>query len=442
MNLRERHPPSLSPQALALAGWTAFLIAGALFLAIATQVSGESALVALDEGVSRWAEAHRSPTLVAFFLAVTHLNSTAAIGLWSVVFGLALARLRERYWMLTLACAVGGAMLVNLVLKGAYERLRPRSEAPLLTLDTYSFPSGHTAAAVAFYGVLAAFLVSRFYDVRRRAACVAGALIAVALVAFSRVYLGAHYLSDVLAAVCSSTAWLVLCLAGGHALVRGKLRLRWLAVAAVVLLAASAGVLLPLEDWSERFAEHLARLDFATGLAVFCAVSTLASMLLVPAWIFAVAAGAVFGPGWGLAAALSSAFGAAAAAFLLARYVLRRPLERFARASESFKTMNAAVAKEGWKVVALMRISPLVPGGLKSYFLGLTRIPLAEYLAATLAGMFPGILLKVYLGAAGRGALAGGGALEWALFAAGLAATVALALIVGRGARRRLARFA
>src|SRR5439155_11271838 len=116
-------------------------------------------------------------------------------------------------------------MLINLVLKAAYERLRPHFDDPLLVLTTFSFPSGHAAGAVLFYGVLAAFLVSRFYDWRARAACVAGAVGAVALVGFSRMYLGAHYLSDVLAAVCSSTVWLVLCLAGGHALVRGRLKL-------------------------------------------------------------------------------------------------------------------------------------------------------------------------------------------------------------------------
>ena len=75
-----------------------------------------------------------------------------------------------------------------------------------------------------FYGVLAAFLVSRFHEPRRRAGCVAAAAAAVGLVAFSRIYLGAHYLSDVVAAVCSSTAWLVLCLSGVHALVRRRMR--------------------------------------------------------------------------------------------------------------------------------------------------------------------------------------------------------------------------
>jgi undecaprenyl-diphosphatase len=90
----------------------------------------------------------------------------------------------------------------------------------MVMLDSYSFPSGHTAGAVLFYGVLAAFLVSRYYSRRIRIAIVATAIFAVMLVALSRMYLGAHYLSDVAAASLSSAAWLVVCLSAVHALVR------------------------------------------------------------------------------------------------------------------------------------------------------------------------------------------------------------------------------
>src|SRR2546430_17434268 len=93
----------------------------------------------------------------------------------SAIFGAVLARLRQWYWLLTLAVAVGGGMLINLVLKAAYERLRPHFDDPLLVLTTFSFPSGHAAGAVLFYGVLAAVLVSRLFDWRARPACVAAA---------------------------------------------------------------------------------------------------------------------------------------------------------------------------------------------------------------------------------------------------------------------------
>ena len=96
------------------------------------------------------------------------------------------------------------------------------------------------------------------------------------------------------------------------------------------------------------------------------------------------------------------------------------------------------MAKDGWKIVVLLRMSPLLPSGLKSYFLGLTRLRLADYLTASIAGMTPGIVLKVYVGAAGRGALTEGGPLNWTIFGAGAAATVALAVLLGREARKRL----
>lgn len=438
MQLNKAHPRSLSPRALAIAGWSAFIIAGCLFLALAWSVSGHTRLVELDARIAEWLHAHGRPGLIAFLLGVTHLNSTVAIGVWSVVFGVVLARLRERYWILTLALAVGGAMLLNLLLKGAYERMRPRFEDPLLTLGTYSFPSGHTAAAVAFYGVLAAFLVSRFYDTRRRAMIVAGAIGMVALVAFSRVYLGAHYLSDVVGAVCSSTAWLVLCLATGHALVRRRLKPRWMVFGAAGLVALALGAVLPLEDWSDRLVEAIGGMSLFTGLLLFCAANTLAALLLVPAWLFPLAAGAVFGLGWGLAAAFAGALASALAAFLVGRHLLRSWVERAARRNKVFKGVDGAVKKEPWKVVALVRMSPVLPSGLKSYFLGLTRVKLATYLSASAAGMLPGIVLKVYIGAAGRGAISEGGALNWAIFVAGIGATIALTMIVGRKVRARL----
>ena len=438
MDLREAHPRSLSPRALAIVGWSAFGVAGILFLAIAWNVSAGSWLVALDARIAAWLHAHGSEGLIAVLLAVTHLNSMAAIGLWSAAFAAVLARMREWYWIATLGAAVAGAMLLNVLLKHAYERMRPRFDDPLLVLESYSFPSGHTAAAVAFYGVLAAFLVSRFYDARRRAACVIGAIAAVALVAFSRMYLGVHYLSDVVAAVCSSTAWLALCLAGGHALVRGRLEHRWIVIGALALVAVLGVVLLPRADWSQPLEDAVARGDLAAGLAIYFAVSVLAMLVLVPAWIFAISAGALFGLAWGLVAATASAFASALAAFLLARHVMRRWIERAARNSAAFKAVDAAVGKDGWKVAALLRMSPVMPSGFKSYFLGLTRLRLAPYAAASAAGMFPGILLKVYIGAAGWGAISEGGPLNWTLFLAGAAATVALALLVGRRVRKKL----
>jgi undecaprenyl-diphosphatase len=219
----EPQAPSLSPRGLAIAGWIAFIVAGTIFFNLAWDVASHTEIVVLDAKMATWLHAHGTPRVTDFMILVTTLNSIAGTSIMAALFAISLARLREWYWMLTLAIAVGGGMLLNVVLKDAFARARPHFDDPWVTLSSYSFPSGHTAGATLFYGVLAAFLVSRTNEWHARAACVIAAALMVVLVAFSRMYLGAHYLSDVAAAACSSTAWLVLCLSGVHGIVRRRL---------------------------------------------------------------------------------------------------------------------------------------------------------------------------------------------------------------------------
>jgi len=393
--------------------------------------------VTIDSRIAAWLHEHARDPLTAFFIAVSALHSPGAIGAAGAVFGVVLGRLRQWYWLLTLAVAVGGGMLINSVLKAAYERVRPRFDDPLLVLSSFSFPSGHTAGAVLFYGVLAAYLVSRYYDQRKRAACVAGAAVMVALVALSRMYLGVHYLSDVVAAACASTVWLVLCLAGGHALVRGRLKLHYVASAALILFVVSVAVLIP-EEWWASFEARMEAMHPVLALLVFSSAYAVALLLLLPAWIFPIAAGAVFGLFWGVVAALAAVAASAIVGLLISRYVVRGRMERIARKNDVFKAVDHAVAKEPRKIVALLRVAPVIPCGLKSYFLGLTRVRIQDYMAATLIGVAPDVLVKVYLGAAGRGALAHGGVLNWSLLGAGMLALGALSFIVGRRVRQTL----
>ena len=109
-----------------------------------------------------------------------------------------------------------------------------------------------------------------------------------------------------------------------------------------------------------------------------------------------------------------------------------------AKRDKSFAAVDKAVKRDPFKVVALLRMTPVLPSALKSYFLGLTCVDALAYTAASALGMLPGLAVKVYLGHAGRDAFGGGGPLKWALLAAGLAAALAVTLLVGRAARRRL----
>jgi undecaprenyl-diphosphatase len=226
VDLTKPHAHSLSPRGLAIAGWTGFLLTGAIFITVAWNVAAHRPIVVLDSAIASWFHEHLSDSLTRLMLVVSAANGIAATALWSAIFAAFLARIRDWYWLLTLAIATIGGAAINVMLKTAYERARPHFEDPIVTLGTYSFPSGHTAAATIFYGTLAAFLVTRYRRPRMRTAIVLGAVGMVVLVALSRMYLGAHYLSDVVAAAASSTFWLVLCLSGVHALVRHRMAKR------------------------------------------------------------------------------------------------------------------------------------------------------------------------------------------------------------------------
>jgi membrane-associated phospholipid phosphatase len=196
-----------------LGAWIAALLAGALFAAIAWSIAVGSWTVAMDEACVRWLHTHATGDATAAMTWVSRLHSPGMIGVWSVVFGIVLAARREKQWLVTVALAVVGAMLLNDALKLAFHRARPHFGDALDVLGSYSFPSGHTADSTVFYGVLAAYLFVRFSRPAMRAAIIGGAVLAIGTVAFSRVYLGAHYPTDVIAAACSSAVWLALCLA-------------------------------------------------------------------------------------------------------------------------------------------------------------------------------------------------------------------------------------
>jgi undecaprenyl-diphosphatase len=212
--MTESHDPSpgRNPRAVLLFGVGAVVVLAALFGAIAEDVATGDPLVKRDQAIAASLHAHGHPIVVAFLMKLTQLHSVAGVSVLALAFGAYLAWRRAWYWLLTLALALPGGMVMNTLLKQAFQRARPTFDDPLLTLTSYSFPSGHTAGATLFYGVLAAYLLTQVRTPLLRAGCVTGAVLMVALVGFSRMYLGAHYLSDVLAAAAASACWLVLCL--------------------------------------------------------------------------------------------------------------------------------------------------------------------------------------------------------------------------------------
>jgi membrane-associated phospholipid phosphatase len=196
----------------------ALIAASSLFALIAANVATGDPLALLDARIAGWLHAHRSTALTLLMLGVTHAHAPVPICVYAFVMAVVLARRREWHWLLGLGLAVPVGLVINVLLKHVFHRARPVFDEPLITLTTYSFPSGHTAGTTLFYGVLAAYIVSRTRNTAARVAAVAGWVLMVSLVGFSRVYLGVHYFSDVLGAIAWSLGWLALCLATVHTL--------------------------------------------------------------------------------------------------------------------------------------------------------------------------------------------------------------------------------
>ena len=192
-------------------GVVTLLMAALIFGHIAEDVFTADTIVTLDLQVSAWFHAHATPALTAFFLVFTNLHGTVGALALTLLFTVFLIRKKAWDWVLRVALSVPLGMLLNVLLKNIFQRARPSFEQPLLTLSTYSFPSGHAAAATLLYGVVGAYLVCTCKGWRRvLVVCLAVGM--VALVGLSRIYLGAHYLSDVAAAIASSTGWLAIAL--------------------------------------------------------------------------------------------------------------------------------------------------------------------------------------------------------------------------------------
>lgn len=204
-------------------GLLLLLCAAWAFGKIAEDVVRGATITVVDVRLAHWFHARATPGFTRIMLVITHWNSIAGSCIMAALLALWFWRRRARYWLILTLIAVPGGMLLNVAMKHAFQRARPSFDDPLLTLATYSFPSGHTAAATVFYGLLACYLVRRVRGWGPRALVVAAACALVMVVALSRMYLGAHYLSDVLAATAEGTAWLAICITAVSTLHRRRL---------------------------------------------------------------------------------------------------------------------------------------------------------------------------------------------------------------------------
>jgi uncharacterized membrane protein YdjX (TVP38/TMEM64 family) len=224
------------------------------------------------------------------------------------------------------------------------------------------------------------------------------------------------------------------------------MRRRAILLVAAVLLLAAAALLLPVKEYLRAALGWMASHRESSGLA-FIGLYVVATVCMVPGILLTVAAGAIFGLVRGVALVSVASVLGASAAFFVGRTLARGWTERRIAAWPRFRALDGALAKRGFWIVLLTRLSPLFPFNLLNYAYGVTAVRPRDYITGSWLGMLPATVLYVYAGSAAAsltqalagGALAGGTA-TLLLLVLGLAATVAVAVLVTRLARAQLER--
>ncbi len=196
-------------------------IAGAwLFGGVAEDLITGDPLTIFDVVISDWFEHHATPSFALWMTRVSNLASPAAVLGLCILASLVLIWKHRWYALLALLLAVPGGIGLNLLLKMMFARARPGWAH--LDLWGYSFPSGHTMAATLVYGFLGVCFVLLTSSFFQRTCATAIVLLIIGAVGFSRIYLGAHYFSDVVAAFAAGLAWLAICLTAVESLRRHR----------------------------------------------------------------------------------------------------------------------------------------------------------------------------------------------------------------------------
>ena len=192
------------------------------FVAIARSVEGHRQLTRFDEtlGLRLQKQREASPLTRAVLVGVTELGSVPAMAGLALFVALILLVRRQRLLAIVWLIAPAGGGLLDMALKRFFERDRPPFHDPAIQTTTLSFPSGHSMGSVVGYGLLAYLLVLVLPSRWARLAVVLGLGLLVLAIGFSRVYLGAHYVSDVLGGFAVGGFWLAACISGLEAIRR------------------------------------------------------------------------------------------------------------------------------------------------------------------------------------------------------------------------------
>jgi membrane-associated phospholipid phosphatase len=187
------------------AAFALFAVPIIIFAELADEIlDGEK--LPFDAAILLWLNSIATPFLDSFFIVVTNLGAALGIVILTLLGAGILYRRRYRRQAALLTFGVAGSAVINLGLKFLFERSRPDLWAHLVAEDSYSFPSGHAMGS----GSLAFSLMAIFWPTKWRWHVVVIGSIYILLIGASRLYLGVHYPSDVLAGWCVSLVWVLI----------------------------------------------------------------------------------------------------------------------------------------------------------------------------------------------------------------------------------------
>lgn len=205
----------------------------------------------------------------------------------------------------------------------------------------------------------------------------------------------------------------------------------WATGVLLVIALAILGLLSPVGTWIDAFRGWVESLGI-WGVLVFALVYILATIVLLPCAPLSIVAGLAYGV-WAFPLVIVAAMTGASLAFQIGRHLARERVRSWAMDHPRGDAVIDAVSEQGWKVVLLLRLSPLIPFNVQNYLFGVTAISFTQYAIATAVGILPGAALFISIGAFGHGAEDNEGrTLNWILFGVGLAATILAAILVSR----------
>lgn len=188
------------------------MVAGMVFASLAEDLVNKETLSTLDPFFGMWLISHTTLPGDHVFAIVTFFGNALVISAGTGLIGFWFARQRNWKKLILLFSAVAGGALLNLLLKNIFQRTRPAIPGAYMVDTGFSFPSGHTMISLVFYGMVAYLALSYVKSKKWKAFIVAGTLVICVLIGFSRLYLGVHFLTDVLAGWAAGGLWLAICI--------------------------------------------------------------------------------------------------------------------------------------------------------------------------------------------------------------------------------------